>query len=247
MKSVSAFLFVIMLFLTSCSNKQNETETTIVTDDPTSSIDDLNVLTEPEEVNGWELLFDGKTTKGFRNYQKGQVEGWQVEDGILFTSGGNDDIITDKQFENFELSVEWKIESGGNSGIFYFVDENSEFINTHETGPEYQIIDDENYPQQLTDKQKTGAVSDVMAPVEFLTHEPGEWNYTKILVDDGHIEHWLNDELIVKYDMESMDWIKQVDESKFDSDIYAKLRKGHIGFQDHGGPVSFRNIKIREL
>src|SRR5690606_35694392 len=113
---------------------------------------------------GWELLFDGKSTNGWHAYLKDNPEEWQVQEGILYTPGKQGDIVTDREYENFDLVVEWKIEEQGNSGIFYHVVEDPNYPRMHETGPEFQIIDDQNYPQELTESQKTGANSDVKAP-----------------------------------------------------------------------------------
>lgn len=207
----------------------------------------MNTLSPTEESEGWQLLFDGRSTKGWHVYLKNKVEGWQVRDGLLYTPGKNGDIVTDKAYENFELSVEWKIEEQGNSGIFYYIVENPAYKRIHITGPEFQIIDDENYPQELADNQKTGSNSDVKAPTAFVSKAPGEWNQARILANQGHVEHWLNGEKVLEFEMESPEWKDLVANSKFASLDYAKVRKGRIGLQDHGGPVAFRNIKIREL
>ena len=117
----------------------------------------------------------------------------------------------------------------------------------YETGPEFQIIDDLNYPIDLLDKQKTGACSDVLPPIELASNPPGMWNKTSIIVVNGKVEHWLNDRLILTYVMDSEAWRLAVKESKFSKLDYAKVRKGKIGLQDHGDPVYFRKIRIREI
>lgn len=238
--------------ITSCSNEQKSADvasTEAVTDKRRTAphADKLNVLSAEEKASGWQLLFDGVSTDGWHSFQKNTVEGWQVADGMLFTAGKNGDIVTNKEYENFEFTAEWKIEEQGNSGIFFYVVESPQYKRTYETGPEFQIIDDKNYPQKLKDSQKTGANSDVQAPTMFPSNKPGEWNTTRILVNRGHVEHWLNGHKILEYEFDSPEWKKLVAESKFSSLDYAKIRKGHIAFQDHGGPVAYRNIKIREL
>lgn len=207
----------------------------------------FNVLSDTEKAEGWQLLFNGKTTDGWHNYLKDGIEGWEVKEGVLLTPGKQGDIVTDQEYENFELVAEWKIEEQGNSGIFYHVVEDPAYPRMHETGPEFQIIDEANYPQELTENQKTGANSDVLAPTSLASKPPGEWNHTRISVQQGKVEFWLNGEKIITYDMESPEWQQLVADSKFAPMDYAKVRKGHIGLQDHGGPTAFRNLKIKEF
>ena len=227
--------------------EESQNESADVTTTSSVSAHVLNVLSEEEKASGWQLLFDGKSTDGWHSFQKEQLEGWQVVDGTLYTPGKNGDIVTDKEYENFEFTAEWKIQEKGNSGIFFYVVESPKYKRTYETGPEFQIIDDENYPQKLKDSQKTGANSDVQAPAMFPSNKPGEWNTTRILVNKGHVEHWLNGKQILEYEFDSPEWKTLVARSKFAGLDYAKVRKGHIAFQDHGDPVAYRNIKIREL
>lgn len=230
------------------SSSDSEKETQVVS--PVVSIDkdnNINVLSDAEKAEGWKLLFDGKSTDGWHNYLKDNIEGWQANDGLLSTPGKQGDIVTDREYENFELIAEWKIEEQGNSGIFYHVVEDAAYPRMHETGPEFQIIDEANYPVELTENQKTGANSDVLAPNSLAANPPGEWNHTRIFVQQGKVEFWLNRKKITTYDMESAEWQKLVADSKFAPMHYAKVRKGRIGLQDHGGPVSFRNLKIKEL
>ena len=200
------------------------------------------------ETKEWQLLIKDNSTAGWHNYLSDSVKGWQVEDVVLFNPGKQGDIVTDDVYENFELSLEWKIESHGNSGVFYNVVESSENKRMYETGPEFQIIDDSNYPQELTEQQKTGALSDVIAPSELTSNKPGEWNHTKIIVNNGNAEHWLNGKKILEYDLNSEELKNQIANSKFSTlPSYAKSLKGRIGLQDHGGPVYYKNIKIKTL
>lgn len=231
----------------STSEKDQEDPTAMPVHESSESSQKMNILTSAEKSEGWQLLFDGSSTHGWHSYLEKNVEGWQAADGLLFTPGKQGDIVTDKEYENFELMVEWKIEEQGNSGIFYYVVESPAYKRISVTGPEFQIIDDENYPQELADNQKTGSNSDVKAPTVFVCKPPGEWNLTQILANQGHVEHWLNGEKVVEFEMDSPEWKSLVANSKFASLNYAKARKGRIGLQDHGGPVAFRNVKIREL
>lgn len=197
--------------------------------------------------NDFKALFNGENMDGWHAYNSDEPLRWSVKDGVMFTLGGNGDIVTDSEYQNFELEVEWKINKGGNSGIFYYVQEKDEYKYIWHTGPEFQIIDDMNYPIDLLEKQKTGACSDVLPPTKLTSHSPGEWNSTRIIIFNGNVEHWLNGELVLRYSMDSQLWKDGVEESKFSDLDYAKVRKGKIGLQDHGDPVYFRKIRIRKL
>src|SRR5258708_7111932 len=198
---------------------------------------------------GWKSLFDGKTTAGWRGYrQKTLPDGWQVVDGALTRVGKGGDIVSDGEFENFELTLDWKIAPGGNSGIFYRVVEHDEDTEMWMAAPEYQLIDDTGYPGKLKPTQKTAANYDLQPPGVDATRPAGSWNSTRILVNGSHVEHWLNGQLIVAYELWSDEWNRLVAQSKFkDHPRYARARKGRIGIQDHGAAASFRNIRIREL
>ena len=207
----------------------------------------MNTLTEAEKTEGWELLFDGQTTAGWHNFQQQSIRGWVVQDGNLTTPGNQGDIVSERHFGDFELSIEWRIKAQGNSGIFFYVQEDFQYGKIWHTGPEYQLIDDNNYHVPLKDTQKSGANYDMQAPVKLAAKKPGEWNHARLLVNKGHVEHWLNDEKVITYHFDSPAWQQQLAASKFASFDYAKKRKGAIALQDHGDPVAFRNIKIREL
>lgn len=248
-KEKTMVLAVVLAIISACSPAQKTEDDHDSQANGTSSATEnqRNSLSKQEKADGWELLFDGQTTKGWHTFLKTGMEGWQVKDGVLFTPGKQGDIVTDKEYDNFELVAEWMIEEQGNSGIFFHVVEDPKYPRMYETGPEFQIIDENNYPQELTESQKTGANSDVQAPTKLVANPPGEWNYTRILVDQGKVTHWLNGEKILDFDMNSQEWKERVAKSKFAPMDYAKVRKGHIGLQDHGGPVYYRNIKIRQL
>lgn len=176
-----------------------------------------------------------------------------VKEGVLYCkasasdmSGSRADLITNDQFENYELSVDWKISSRGNSGIVYMVTE--EFNASHLSGPEYQLIDDVGYPQKLEDWQKTGA-NYAMNPAPEAAPKPiGEWNNTRIIVNKGHVEHWLNGKKIVNYELWTDKWKQEKATGKWkDAPGYGLSKKGHIALQDHGSEAWFRNVKIKEL
>ncbi len=212
-----------------------------------------NQLTQSEKAHGWQLLFDGKTLNGWRTY-KNKEGSWKPDNGTLcsYTAGnGNADLITDSVYENFELEIDWKISPEGNSGILYLVTEDYE--QTFLSGPEYQLIDDEGFPEKLQDWQKTGANYAMQAPKFKAANKPGEWNTTKIIVNKGHVEHWLNGKKLVEYNLWSDEWKKQKQAGKWkDAPGYAASKTGHIALQSSHSSVEtsgicFRNIKIKLL
>ncbi len=238
-------LFIIPVLLTlSCNHSANKPSVNNETS--------LNTLTPEEITDGWKLLFDGKTTTGWRGFKQDSAgDNWKVINGILVGLGkGGDlagDIITTQQFEDFELSIEWAISKGGNSGIFFHVLE-GDYPTVYATGPEYQLIDDAGYPDKLEEWQKTGANYAMHNASNKKLMPVGEFNTTKIKVKDGHVEHWLNDTKIVEYQLWTEEWKELVQKGKWkDYPDYGLARKGFIGLQDHGSEVKFRNIKIRDL
>jgi Domain of Unknown Function (DUF1080) len=207
-----------------------------------------NTLSPDETAAGYRLLFDGQNLAGWHTYKKDSAVGWKVEGDALTSPGNTGDLVSNEEFEHFELVFDWKITAGGNSGVFYFVDENPKYKYTFESGPEYQLIDDNGYPDSLTNLQKSGANYDVHAPSSFRAKAPGEWNSGKLVVNRGKIEHWLNGEKVVEYEYGGDDWKKRVAASKFAKWPYATPHtKGKLALQDHGHPVFFRNVKIKIL
>jgi len=212
----------------------------------------LGVLAQPAKPltpGPWQLLFDGKTTAGWHGWQrKPMPAGWKVVDGTLTRDGKAGDIVSDREFADFELEVEWKIAPKSNSGLFYRVVENPADTDMWMAAPEYQIIDDAGYPSPLKPTQKTAANYDLQPPGVDATQPAGEWNSTRIVANGAHVEHWLNGKQIVAYELWTDAWKKQVAASKFkDSPRYAQAKSGHIGIQDHGDWIAFRTIRIREF
>ncbi len=208
-------------------------------------------LVVDENKSEWKILFDGKTTSGWRNYGKESMLGWKVIDGVFHNSGsGSDhggDIITLGEYEDFELYLEWKIAKASNSGIFFHVNESGGKAIYH-SGPEYQLLDDNNWPGKLKDSQYSGANYDMNAPVNAKVKDLNKFNSSRIIVKDTHVEHWLNDVKVVEYELWSDDWKKNVQNSKWKKHLkYGIFRKGHIGLQDHGGLTMFKNIRIKDL
>lgn len=207
----------------------------------------VNQLTPEEEAAGWRLLFDG-TLDGWRGYQRADVPGgWSVEDGSLtFTPGdGDGSLMTADQYADFELSLEWRIQEGGNSGVFYRATEAERA--PYWTGPEYQVLDNERHADGANPETSAGSNYALHAPAEDVTRPVGEWNHARIIVRGAQVEHWMNGVKLLAYEFWSDEWRETVAHTKFsDWPGYGMAPEGHIGLQDHGDPVWYRNIKIRE-
>jgi hypothetical protein len=205
----------------------------------------------------WTALFNGENLDGWRSYAAGGALNpqWIVEGGAIVldvaedtdeTTGG--DLITVDQYENFDLELEWKISEGGNSGIFFGVREIPGHQVAYESGIEMQVLDDDRHVDGKTPETSAGACYAMYAPQGKVLRPVGEYNQVRLLVNDGHVEHWLNGKKIVEYVIGSDDWNKRIETSKFsDWEHFAQYREGHIGLQDHGNRVWFRNIRIRTL
>lgn len=213
--------------------------------------DKINTLSENEKREGWQLLFNGKNLDGWRTFQGKEISGWKVVDGVLNNSGvGSDhggDIITKVKYQNFELSLEWKIAPQSNSGIFYHVNEKIGRA-IYESGPEYQLIDDKGWPDKLREDQHSGANYGMHAPKNAVVKDVNDWNQTRIIVDGTHVQHYLNGVKVVDYQLWDDDWKLLKENGKWqDYPYYGMARKGQIGLQDHGGLAQFRNMKIKVI
>lgn len=206
-----------------------------------------NRLTEAQKRDGWRLLFDGRTTEGWRGFRRSDLpDGWQVVDTTLARVGSGGDIITTDQFENFELKLDWKVEAGGNSGIFWRVSEDHGAVWV--TGPEMQILDNTRHADGGNPMTSAGADYAMYAPSRDVTRPVGRFNTARIRVQGNCVTYWLNGVKIVEYELFSDDWNARYAASKFSGmPHFARMPKGHIALQDHGDPVQFRNIMIREL
>jgi hypothetical protein len=209
-----------------------------------------NILTDQERQAGWVLLFNGQDTNGWRGYNNKAFDSWEVIDGQLFCKSKDvkqrADLITVDQYDNFELSIDWKVDKGANSGIIYRVEETSG--PSHETGPEYQLIDDEGYPQKLEAWQKSGSDYAMYPPLELASKPAGEYNHTTIIVKGAHVEHWLNGKKVVDYEFWTPAWKELKEKGKWkNAKAYGMAKKGYIALQDHGGGIWFKNIKLRKL
>ena len=204
-----------------------------------------NTLTAQEKAAGWKLLFDGKDLAGWRGFKAAAPDaGWKIVDGVLSPDPKTSkDIISKDEFANFELSFQWKISPKGNSGVMYHVIEQGD--ETYESGPEYQILDNahgEKPPQQA------GSLFALYQPSRDATRPVGEFNQGRLVVDHGHVQHWLNGVKVVEYDLGSPDFKARVAASKFKAwPQFASSPTGHIALQNHGDAVFFKDIKIRVL
>ena len=209
-----------------------------------------NKLTAAEAKAGWKLLFDGKSTKGWRGYKSKTVPAvWAVKDGVLayeVNPGGKGDLISVGQYDSFELAIDWRISEGGNSGIMYHVQETESV--PWRTGPEMQILDNSKHQDGKSPLTSAGSCYALYPPSKDVTRPVGEWNQARLVVNGPSVEHWLNGEKIVSYEKGSADWNEKVAASKFKGfPNFGKATKGHIDLQDHDNPVEFRNIKLRVL
>lgn len=217
-----------------------------------------NTLSAKEKEDGWQLLFDGKTTKGWRNYRKQTIgPAWKVKDGALHldasnkknwqTQGGGD-IITADAHENYELRLEWKIQKCGNSGVIFNVVEDDKYEYVWQTGPEMQVLDNTCHPDGRIQKHRAGDLYDLIESKFVAVNPAGEWNDARIVANKGKYEFWLNGYQVVTFDMTNDEWKQLIGGSKFkEMPGFGKSTKGHIALQDHGDLVWYRNIKIRKL
>jgi len=204
-----------------------------------------NTLTPAEKAAGWKLLFDGKTTAGWRGFKAAAPDaGWSVKDGVLAPDPKTSkDIISKEQFGSFELSFEWKISAKGNSGVMFHVIEQGD--ETYESGPEFQLLDNARGEPPL---EQAGGLFALYAPSMDMTKPVGEWNQGRIIVNHGHVQHWLNGMMVAEYEIGSPDFTAKVAASKFKRwPQFASAAVGHIALQNHGDAVWFRDIKVRVL
>lgn len=244
MYQLSLFSMIISFFLGSFSMSP-QPESTLVTAP--------NTLSETAIANGWILLFDGKTTEGWHTFGKeGIGDAWQVEDGALVFDKSNGaqggDIITDGEFEDFDLRLEWKISPCGNSGIMFNVVESDQYQYPWQTGPEMQVLDNSCHPDAKIHTHRAGDLYDMIACKEETVRPAGAWNEARIRIKDGKTKFWLNGKKVVKFKMFTDEWQEMIANSKFkEMKGFGQSRRGHIALQDHGDKVWFRNIMIKPL
>lgn len=210
-----------------------------------------NTLSKAEQKAGWSLLFDGKTTNGWHGYNLQEFPAiWTVENGTLTTNNKtgkeSQDITTDKSYRSFALSLDFKVAKGSNSGIIYQVKEDPKYKYPYETGPEVQIMDYK--PGQQAGLQSLGANYGMYVAKPFPVKETGEWNSLMLIVDGDHVTQIINGVVIVEFDRYSPEWTKLKETGKWkDYPDYGKFPEGKIDLQNHGTPIWYQNIKIKEL
>jgi hypothetical protein len=217
-----------------------------------------NTLTEKEKKDGWTLLFDGKSMKGWRGAYMDSLpkKGWEVKDGMLIVqeSGGGEasfggDIVTLKEFSSFELTLDFKLTEGANSGVKYFVIEQLPKTPGSAKGLEYQVLDDAKHPDAklgINGNRTLASLYDIMPAANKKVNPVGEWNHARILVKGKHIEHWLNGIKVLEFERGGKDFLAHKAESKFkDIPHFGEYPKGRILLQDHGNKVYYRSVKVR--
>ena len=241
-KLIYLLVSILVVSLYSCKEKPKEEATATTENEP--------------ETSEWIALFDGTSTDGWRGYNQDSLpSNWVIEDGALKSLGtggdiGGDIVYGKDSFENFELTLEWKISEGGNSGIFYHVQEGEQYKAPYENAPEYQLIDDIGFAEPLEEWQKAGADYAMYPPdtIQNAVKKAGEWNTTRILFTPEKAEYWLNGKKVVSFVPYSEDWQQRRNSGKWDAyPNYGKFKTGLIGLQDHGSFIWFKDIKIKKL
>lgn len=236
------FSLIVLFVIASCGGKKTD----ISSNENDSTTTEQTAM--DQDSSQQVALFNGRDLSGWRFFRNKENDSWEVKDGLLHCKSFDDaekrsDLVTVDQYKNFELTFDWKLAPQSNSGVLYMVNEKSD--QPYFSGPEYQLLD-EAAPGERKNEQVTGACYDMYAPK---TPTPqAEWNTSKIIVNGDHVEHWLSGTEQVAYDIDSDDWMKRKNSSKWkDVSSYASERSGHIVLQDHGGEVWFRNIMIKSL
>ena len=195
----------------------------------------------------WQPLFDGASTRGWHNAGKTGIDPrWQAIDGALvLTAPGGGDIVSDAQFDDFELELEWQLAPGGNSGLFYRA---MDADPVWQRAAEYQLLDDAAAEDRFVPSHRAGAVYDLVAPESAVLRPAGEYNHARVIACGPQVEHWLNGVRVAAYTVGSDDWKQRLAASKFAGQPdFAAARGGHIGLQDHGAVVRMRNARVRTL
>ena len=237
-------VILMWVLVVACSNSNTPSSPAT----PSTEAPSPNTLTDAERAAGWQLLFDGVSTTGWRGFRQPSMPaaGWLIADGALTHADGGGDIVTTAEFSNFELTLEWQISAGGNSGIMYRVSEDVDA--TFLSGPEFQVLDNGRHPDGASALTSAGACYAIYPPTSDVTRPVGSWNLARIVADGTHVEHWLNGVKIVDYELGSADWVARVQASMFRNvPTYGRAAGGPIALQDHGDRVAYRGIKIKRL
>ena len=237
MKNISTLLLIPSIIalccLTSCKDAKND-----------------NSSDASHSTNG--SVLEGNLIRGWHGYNRGPIgKAWQIDDGVISFDkdrGEGGDIVTDEEYENFELTLEWKIADCGNSGIFWNIVESEKFKYPWLTGPEMQVLDNKCHPNAKIKTHRAGDLYDMIETSEVTVKPAGEWNAIKMRSSNNQITYWQNDVQVIQFTMHDESWNKMVAESKFkDMPSFGKARRGRIGLQDHGDKVWFKNIEIKRL
>jgi len=228
--------------------------TDIITTDIITAINivDQNSLSAEEKSNGWSLLFNGHDLNQWKGYLNDKSNKWSADNNTIYfnpdAKGEGGDIISVKEYENFELTLDWKISECGNSGLFWNVVEDPIYERTFHTGPELQILDNTCHPDAKIKTHKAGDLYDLIETSSMTVKPAMQWNTIRIHSKDGDYTFYQNGVKVVQFNMHTPEWDNMVANSKFKKwKAFGKARKGHIALQDHGDKVWFRNIKIREI
>lgn len=242
------FVFAVAISLIACSDNSSEKK------EETKIEPVINPLLTPEEQkDGWQLLFDGTSITGWHNYGGGPIgNAWKVSDGTLQFDGSSkkdtiaQDLVTDEEYENFDLKLEWKVDTGGNSGILFYVHEDATYRRPYWTGPEMQVLDNNAHPDAKITKHRAGDLYDLISCSKETVRPALEWNQVEIKSVNGKLDFFLNGENVVSTTMWDDNWRKMIAASKFKEwPGFGTFKKGKICLQDHGDNVWFRNIKIK--
>lgn len=244
-------LFFAMCFMASCGGPGKTDAPSLYAEVDKSTTP--NTLSKEEKNDGWQLLFDGKSTDGWHGFNmKGFPDSWAIEDGCLtmnsVDSAENQDVLTNKKYRDFALSLEYKLTPGANSGVLYQISEDPKYKFAYETGPEFQVIDHEGWKDKLEDWQINGA-NYAMYPPKAKPYKPvGEWNHLFLMVKGNKVTQILNGQVVVEYEKNSEEWTKLRNSGKWtEFPDWGKFDEGFISLQNHGTKVWYRDIKLKEL
>jgi hypothetical protein len=240
----AAIISQLALLAASCAPVQNSVPDTTAT----TTTSGATGLTAEQRAAGWRPLFDGTSTSAWRGYKSQSFPaGWKIVDGVLTKSGPVEDIMTKDQFGNFQLALDWKLSPGGNAGVFYRGTE--EYDHIYWSAPEYQLLDDAGHPDGKSRLTSAGADYGLYPSPAGVVKPADQWNSTLIVANGNTVQHWLNGQKLLEYEIGSPDREAKVKASKFVAyPNYGRAKRGYIAIQgDHDGSLSIRNVRIREI
>lgn len=238
----AAILSQLALFIAGCAPAANSVPVA------SGTASGATQLTDEQRLAGWRPLFDGTSTSAWRGYHEQTFpSGWHIVDGVLTKTGSVHDIITRDQFGNFELAFDWRLSPGGNSGVFYRGTEEYEAV--YWSAPEYQLLDDAGHPDGRSRLTAAGSAFALYPSPAGVVNPAGQWNSSLIVVNGSHVQHWMNGQKLLEYELGNADWEARVKASKFkDWPHFGRAPRGYIAIQgDHDGTLSIRNVRVREI